>query len=257
MKKIKKVLKSSTNKYDIYCNLFLPDRIDENSIDKLVIACHGFGGDKESSAILLLAQSITLKGFSVIALDFPGHGESKDNGEEFLVKNCINDINDVETYYKNINDNMDINFFGTSYGAYAILLKLNSSNREYNSIVLRCPAIRMKDIFEKSILNGNIEEIIKNKYVILGYERKMKVTLKYYNELKENNIFNIYKSNNKILIIHGTQDDVAPLKDVIDFKNKFKDQIILKTIEGADHRFKKAGEIEKVIKIANEYFSRK
>ena len=39
------------NKYEIPTKVFLPN----SKIEKVIIACHGFGGDKESSTITDLA----------------------------------------------------------------------------------------------------------------------------------------------------------------------------------------------------------
>ena len=58
------------NKYNINIKEVLPKNFDE-----IVIACHGFGGDKESSAIELLSNELYKENKGVISFDFPGHGE--------------------------------------------------------------------------------------------------------------------------------------------------------------------------------------
>ena len=72
----------SKSNYKIPIKEFKP-----NKVEKVIIACHGFGGDKESSAIELLAQKLIEKNIMVIAFDFPAHGESKENGKKFRVEN--------------------------------------------------------------------------------------------------------------------------------------------------------------------------
>ena len=89
---------SSKKLYKIFCDLYLPD---DRNVRKIIIACHGFGGDKKSSAIIALARSLTNFGIGVITFDFPGHGMSKTDGYYYTVENCINDIDDVEQYIKN------------------------------------------------------------------------------------------------------------------------------------------------------------
>ena len=56
---------------------------------EIIIACHGFAGDKESSAIEALADEMNRNNVGVICFDFPGHGKSEvdaDNIESFREK---------------------------------------------------------------------------------------------------------------------------------------------------------------------------
>lgn len=241
---------SSKKKYKIACDLYLPN---DEKINKMIIACHGFGGDKESSAIILLSKSLTNHNIGVITFDFPGHGISETDGYEYTVKNCVEDINDVEKYVEQTFLNIEVGFFATSFGAYAVLLKINKTEKKYNSVVLRCPALDMKNIFLKSILKISYKEFMEKGICVLGFERNIIITKKYYEELLKNDIFKMYNKENDILIIHGTNDNIAPISDSIKFQNKFKDEVKLYKIEGADHRFKKEGEIEKVINVATNY----
>lgn len=243
-------INSSKKSYKIFCDLYLPDN---RNIKKIIIACHGFGGDKKSSAIIALARSLTNFGIGVITFDFPGHGMSKTDGYYYTVENCINDIDDVEQYIKNNFENIEIGIFATSFGAYVTLLKINKSNDIYNSIVLRCPAINMKKVFEDSLLKMSINEFLEKGECILGFERKIIITKEYYEELVINDIFKIYNNNNKILIIHGTEDTTSPIEDSIKFQRMFKNNVKLYEIKGADHRFKKPGELNKVISISTKY----
>ena len=58
----------------------------------------------------------------------------------------------------------------------------------------------MDEIFKNSILIEDIENFKKRGYAILGYEKKMKVLYKYYEDLINNKLFNIYNKNEKMLI---------------------------------------------------------
>ena len=243
-------INSSKENYNIFCDLYLPDN---KNIKKVIIACHGFGGDKKSSAIIALAKSLTNFYIGVVAFDFPGHGISKADGYYYTVENCISDIDDVEQYIKNSFKNIEVGFFATSFGAYVTLLKINKSNDIYNSVVLRCPAIDMRKVFENNILKMPINEFLENGKCTLGFERKIIITKEYYDGLVKNDIFKIYNKNNKILIIHGTEDITAPINDSIKFQNMFENNVKLYEIKGADHRFKKPGELDKVISISTKY----
>ena len=167
----------SKNNYNISSLLYVPN----NNLDKIVIACHGFGGDKESSAIKYLAETIYKDNFGLICFDFPGHGQSEVDGYNLTVYNCINDIESIESYIKNrFGDEIEINIFATSFGAYITLLKKFTRKTKYNKIILRAPAIKMDEIFKNTLLREPFEKFKKRKVTTLGFERKITISYKFY-----------------------------------------------------------------------------
>ena len=111
----------------------------------------------------------------------------------------------------------------------------------------------MDEIFENSIIRENISDFKNKGYTILGYEKEIKVSYKYYEELKNNKLFEIYNKNEELLIIQGTEDNMAPIEDSIRFINEKNPKGKIEKIIGADHRMKKDGELEKAINIAVKY----
>ena len=239
---------NSKNNYYIEVNEYIPQKLD-----KIIIAVHGFGGDKNSSVIVALANELNKYNIGIVCFDFPGHGESTVDGKFFTVTNSINDLNTVEQYVID-KYNVPIGIFATSYGGYITLLNIGINKKNYSNVILRCPAINMYEIFKKNILSINEDELEKNGYCELGNERKININLEYYKELENNNIKNIVKKLNlPIVIIHGTEDDMAPISDSIEFQNNFKEYVTLEKVYGADHRFKKEGELEKIINITKKH----
>ena len=250
MKEVKFKLKS-TNGYNISAKSYLP----QESPKEIIIAVHGFAGDKESSAISLLAKEMTKEGFGVVCFDFPGHGESEVEADKLTIDNCINDIETIEEYIKEkYGKQMKIDLFATSFGAYITLLKIFKYNTKYNKIELSAPAIKMDKIFKETLLRETFEEFQKRGITKLGFDRIMNIPFSFYEELKQNQILKIYKNSQKILIIQGTEDDVAPIKDTKELIDLDKTNFELFEIRGADHRMKKDGELEKAINKAKEYF---
>ena len=236
------------NGYYIDIKTFIP-----NNCENIIIACHGFGGDKESSAITLLADKIKNDKIGVITFDFPGHGKSEVEADKLTLDNCISDLETVEEYARNQFLNAKIGIFATSFGAYITLLKINRNGHRYASIVLRAPAICMDEILKNAILTESIEKYEEKGYAILGYDRKMEVPYKYYEELLDNRLFNVYNANEEMIVIQGTEDDMALIEDTIRFIEEKNTKANLIKIEGADHRMKKEGELDKAIHFAREY----
>lgn len=238
----------SKNGYKINIKCFMPD-----ICTKIIIACHGFGGDKESSAITLLGEKLQKHNIGVITFDFPGHGKSEVTAEKLTIDNCIMDLESLEDYISEKYPNTEIGIFATSFGAYIALLRINQGNSKYFSTVLRAPAICMDEIFVNALMQEDMETYKNRGYTVLGFDRIMNVPYSYYKELTNNKLFEVYKENKKMLIIQGTEDDVAPISDTKKFIKELNTEATLVEIPGADHRMKKEGELDFAIDEATKY----
>lgn len=106
------------------------------------------------------------------------------------------------------------------------------------NVALRCPAVKMYDIMKNTIIPESEYLVIeKGKNSLIGFDRKVEVNLRFLNELKEADIakINYIEYADKILILHGTKDEIVPFEDVKVFANENLIDFI--TVEDADHRF--------------------
>ncbi len=228
-----------------------------NNCKVIIIAMHGFAGDKESSCIKALEKKIKNTKIGLIKFDWPAHGESETNGFNLTIKNCIEDLNSIIKYTKDKYKNSTLVAFATSFGGYITLLYNYYYKNTFTSIILRSPALNMYEVMQNTILtDSKRQELKSNSYFNHGFDRNIKVTKDFLNELKTNNLFELYKNEelNYITIIHGTADDVVPINDSINFSKKHN--CTLYKIKGADHRYKKEGELEKVITITANILSK-
>lgn len=230
--------------YNIPCKLFEPDETPE----LIVIGVHGFAGDKESSVLFALAKELCEKGSALICFDFPAHGQSRAKDCELLVSNCKSDLASVIEFVKDKFPKSLYGIFATSFGGYIALLSIRSLSDF--SIVLRAPAVKMDKIFLEKIIPVPQEEFINNGGVECGFERKMFVSAKFYNELINNPVNTISKP---LMIIHGTKDDIVSYQDILEFCKR-NENVTLISIENADHRFKNEGESEQIVKNAMQWY---
>lgn len=241
--------KIQSSNYKISAKSYIPKNMKE-----IVIACHGFAGDKESSAILALAKEIDKEKVGVICFDLPSHGESEVNADMLSIQNCIQDINTIEEYVIKTYGDIPVSVFATSFGAYLTLINMAKNSKKYKHVILRSPAIKMAEIYKDSLLRENEEEYKKRGYTKLGFEREMLVPYKFLEELEANDLFKIYQDITipKINIVQGDKDDIAPIDDTKEFVEKSNGNAQLYIIPGADHRMKKPGELEKAIEYSTK-----
>lgn len=233
--------------YDIPIKRFEP----EGTVSGFIVAVHGFGGDKESSAIEALAKRMTARGFAVIAFDFPAHGTSKADGY-CCTANCRLDLMNVFEHTCELYPEAERKaVFATSFGGYITLLSLDTLPSDVR-IVLRAPAVDMRATFE-SILPLPLDRFKSAGFVEMGFERKLNVPYPFYTELCEADISQ-KDMQRDMLIIHGDRDGIVLPEHIRRFCES-NPKARLEVIKGADHRFKGEGEIGRVINSAEKYIT--
>lgn len=234
--------------YNISCIAYEPTK---RASEFAVVCLHGFGGDKESSAIKRLAERITEKNGAVIGFDFAAHGESEAGDEMLTVENCVEDAKTVYAYAKNKYGNAD--FFATSFGAFVLINLLKTVDFRGVKAVLRAPAVKMENTFLSPICNLAIDELKREKFVECGFERKIKLGYDFWLDLKNNSVDDVF-FDNEALMIYGDRDDVVCPDDMEQFASQ-RSNIKVKIISGADHRFKGKGQLEDAILAAVDFLT--
>ncbi len=233
-----------TNVYAIKMKIFESD----NAENGYILALHGFCGDMESSVIKQLAKRMTAYGFVVVAFNFPGHGSS-DADEFFSLHNCRRDMFEVMRYAsEKYGVAAPAAIFATSFGGYVTLLNIDQIPLS-TTIILRAPAVNMCRSFESFI--EDIDAFRKCGWQEMGFDRKLKVTYSFYEELERSYILES-DLEREMLIIHGDSDSVV-LQEEMQLFCKHNPEAILEVIKGADHRFKGNGQLKNIIDLTEKY----
>lgn len=235
-----------TPDYPIRCKRFLPDSADVRCV---ILGVHGFAGDKESGALVLLAEKTAPFGACLVCFDFPAHGDSPADESALTVKNCMRDLLTVAAHCRGAYPDADKCLFATSFGGFVTLLC--SGELTDFRVVLRAPAVTMPELLP-GVLGVTPEEFREKGAVECGFERKMTLPYSFYDELRRFDVFDRAYSE-PMLILHGDADDVVPPADVRRFCAAHPG-MRLQTIHGADHRFKKPGELEAVARYATDFW---
>lgn len=225
--------------------IYLP----ESPVKEIVIGIHGFSGDKESSVLIELSKHLNKTGVALVTFDLPGHGEN-DHSTPLNLNKCIESIKSIFDFTKETFKRLPISAFATSFGGYLLLQHLSRQDEDLHKVILRAPAIFMADVLEFAILpfnNYSAEDL--NKTIDLGFENQMLINKQFLDDLKYNNLEKTPKTKNFLYVIQGKKDNIVNYKMNETFFNDYypnKHKIIY--FENADHRFKKAGELERIIK---------
>lgn len=216
----------------------------------VIICLHGFAGSKKSSVIGRLTSVMAESGVGVLTFDWPAHGENRAADNALTVANCLNDLDLLVKKLKR--EHKDVSCFATSFGGYIAILYGKSHPDAFYRTILRSPAIRMGRVFRNFVSDEEFARMEQGELLPFGSERKMFLGIEFYQDLVKNDAFYIPVSNpENVRIIQGDKDDVVFPDDTRLFAQK--NGIRVEWFEGADHRYKNAGEIDRVVDIARNF----
>lgn len=247
-----KLFKVSGKGCSISCKLYYSDI---KILKKVIIFGHGFGGHKDNKAAERFANYVMKKhkDIGILTYNAPCHGD--DVKKKLTLEDCSIYIENVTDYAKNRFKADELYVYGTSFGGYQFLKYIAENGNPYKKIALRCPAVNMYQTLSSGIMDEKeLKALSRNKPVLVGFDRKIRVTQSFLNELKEADIckMDFSKYSSDILIIQGTKDQVVDHNIVEDFAHK--NNIAFTAVEGADHRFKNPDYMDEAVKAIVEFF---
>lgn len=222
----------------------------------VVIISHGFGSSKESPTAKAVLSALPEHGIGAFSFDFPGHGDSPAPGEMFRIEHCTGDLAAVEAHVRRLTPEAEIAYFSSSFGAFINLIYLSAGKHPGSRSFLRCAAVDMPGILRRQTTPEQRAELDARGYVMLdqGYARPLKITSSFLAGLDTYDVFRLYRPGMAELeMIHGTRDEMAPLKDARRFARM--SGALLTEVDGADHGFQIPGGMDLVVETAVRFFT--
>ena len=221
--------------YSVRCKLYCSS---VDAVKRVVIFGHGFGGHKDNRAAEKFAAKIIskYKDLGVITFNWPCHGD--DARKNLLLSECDMYLTYVIEYAKKRFQTEDIYAYATSFGGYLFLKYIAEHGNPFRKIALRCPAIKMyQSITNRIMTKDDRDKILKGKPVLVGFDRKIKISKQFLEDLEASDITqNDYMDfADDILILHGTKDEVISFDDSAEFADQNVIEFV--PVQNADHRF--------------------
>ena len=221
--------------HSIHCKLYY----NENGpAERAIIYCTGFAGHRDNNTAASFAEKVLSKYKNVVVAVFnwPAHGD--DVKKQLTLECCSIYMELVIEAIKTKYGIRELYSYATSFGGYLVLKYITEHENPFHKIALRCPAVDMYHVITRSIIQTDeYDRIMKGKDAAVGFDRKVVITRSFLDALKENDIRQRDFLNNceRILILHGTSDEVVPFADSQTFAESNLIEFI--PVEGADHRF--------------------
>ena len=238
--------------HNIRCKIYYQDL---KNINRMVIFCHGLGGHKDNAAAEKFANRLIskFKGTAMITFNLPCHGD--DVKKKLCLEDCTTYLDLVIRHVNRQFAPEALYCYATSFGGYLTLKYISRHGNPFRRIALRCPAVNMYDSITKTIMSSeDFDKLQAKKEILVGFDRKIPVSLSFLEELRVNDIqvIDYLDYAEDILILHGTADEVVSFDASFTFAENNLIEFI--PVEGADHRFRDANKMEQAMKhILNFY----
>lgn len=225
----------------LYCN-------DPRATRHVVLFGHGFGGHKDNKAAERFAERLLAKkkDWAVLCFDWPCHGQ--DARRKLVLAECLGYLDRVVRYCGKTLRAESVSMYATSFGGFVTLVYLREFGNPFRRIALRCPALPMHASITSTIMTEqNRLDLAKGKETLVGFDRKVRVSPAFMKELEAADVLpcDFSAEADKILILHGTKDEIIPMEPVRDFAER--NGIPFLPVEGADHRFMDPNKMDSAI----------
>lgn len=217
-----------------------------DGVKTAILYGHGFSGHKDSRSAERFARRVLEKnkGAVVLCFDWPCHGE--DARKTLRLEDCLQYMRLLLSWLRERFPQAELYGCATSFGGYLFLKYLSDCGSPFRKTALRCPAVDMYGVLDRTILGPeDRKRLDRGKPILAGFDRKVAIDGVFLDSLRaaalpERDFLPLAED---LLILHGTVDEVVPFAQVRDFAEK--NLIEFEAVEGADHRFQDPGKLDR------------
>ncbi len=211
-----------------------------NSNKKIVILCHGLGGNKsENGAFDALVLSLLQNKINTFRFDFRSHGESTGKDYEMTISGEIEDLKSTISLLQSLNYNEFI-ILGASFGASIISLLNYKDYSNIKGLVSWYGVLDYQDPSNKAFTKEGYEIAKKEGFYTREKNNGTKVNygLKLFDEVYSLKPYeNLEQLSLPILFVHGTADKTVPYELSVKVSKKCQTPT-LKLIKDGEHTFR-------------------
>jgi uncharacterized protein len=227
----------------------------ESPTDRLVVLCHGFLSNKNSTTNKTLTRLLLEHGIATFRFDFFGQGESEGPFEQITLTTAIDqtrsalDLVTTRGYRR-------LGLAGSSFGGLVSIL-MAAERHDLSALALKCP---VADFPETLRLEFGDERMTHWKQFneipdVTGGSRPVALQYRLYEDCLA---YDAYKAAESIqaptLIVQGDCDDLVPLHQSRRLIDALRMEKRLEILAGADHGFTKGEDFRRMTTLLAQWF---
>ncbi|MFD1671524.1 alpha/beta hydrolase [Agrilactobacillus yilanensis] len=224
------------NKKNLYGKLYVPKQAARQPRPTVILS-HGLTGTYEDT--IPYARALAKQGYVAYVFDFSGGSDSSRSSGKTTDMSIFTEASDLKAVISQIRKRAEVdkqNLFlaGESQGGAVSAIAGAQKTKQIKGLLLLYPAFSIPDEARQRF--SSVKEIPKT------VDNYMTVGRAYYTHLLNYNMWtHIQNFEGNVLLIHGSADDVVPIRYSKRAQKVFKHST-LKIIEGAGHGFYGADE---------------
>ncbi len=227
---------------------------EDGQVRRLVLGVHGLCGSASEEIQAAIAEEMELFYGAVLRFDFPAHGRSPMESEDFTLQNCRETLFAAASWLRQQYPEVeDLCIFATGFGAYVTLLELERLTALPGKVklVVQTPSVMFHEtmLAMKGITRPTLEALGKITYKL---DRPVEVSYQFYQDALENIVLTAQPI--PMLILHGEEDAFISMDYIRHFR-RLNERSPLVIIPGASHRFLESGAWDMVLDLTRDWFA--
>lgn len=200
-----------------------------DKLGAMVVLGHGVTGNKDRPLLVAIAEGLSAKGWPCLRFSFSGNGESEGRFEEATI---TKETGDLLSVLRTVPQEMRIAYIGHSMGAAVGVIKACHS-LTIQVLVSLAGMVHTADFVKREF--GDVTPGHGN----MWDEEGCPLSVAFVEDMKDIGclVDQATQVRQPWLLIHGTEDDVVPIKDSLDAFDAAMCEKELLRIPGAGHSF--------------------
>lgn len=204
----------------------IPSVLWGNNSNRLYLYIHGQNGNKEEAATF--AEIVCRKGWQVLSIDLPGHGERRAEINSFNPWHIIPELHSIEQFIDTRWKRQVL--FANSIGAWFSLLCFE--NKRFEQSLFVSPVLDMKLLISKMMNWANVTEEQLERAKLIPTSFGQDLSWEYWQYVLEHPVV---KWGTPTKILYGEHDNMIDYSSVEDFARKFHCKITV--MKDGEHWF--------------------
>jgi len=219
-----------------------------NSTDRLVVLCHGFLSNKNSTTNKALTRLLNENGIATLRFDFFGQGESEGPFEAITVSTAIDQTMAVLDIAGSLGFRR-LGLMGSSFGGLVAILTA-ARRSDLAAIGLKCPVPDFPEMLRLEFGETGMERWKQRDEIpdVAGGPTPLKLRFAFYKDCLHHDGYKAAESiQAPVRIVQGDCDEYVPLHQSRRLVEGLYGPKDLRIIPGADHGFTKADDFRTMV----------
>lgn len=201
-----------------------------------IVYLHGLCSSRQSEKGKRLARFCEENGYSFLAVDYTGHGESEGLPSDFRIKRCLDDVIQV---LETEQPQEDLYFVGSSMGAWVAFLAAEKLKDRIKGIIACAAGVDFLPMVWKHFFTDDIRNELQNGKVLGPSEETYGYCFSYemFTQAEPYLLLNrkIHYTG-PVILVHGDKDTVIPYQNSLKIKDTLESkQVCVQIIKGEGH----------------------